>query len=88
MKGSFYRGQVNIGLKDPIFESSTPMRHAAELYDILINSQQGHHYLLVYTDGGSDHQLRFLQVQLSWICLFLALDLDYFVAVRTPPGHS
>lgn len=87
MKGSFYRGQVNIGLKDPIFESSTPMRHA-ELYDILINSQQGHHYLLVYTDGGSDHQLRFLRVQLSWICLFLALDLDYFVAVRTPPGHS
>ncbi|GBC46844.1 hypothetical protein GLOIN_2v1782174 [Rhizophagus irregularis DAOM 181602=DAOM 197198] len=87
MEGSFYRGQVNIGLKDPIFESSTPMRHA-ELYDILINSQQGHHYLLVYTDGGSDHQLRFLRVQLSWICLFLALDLDYFVAVRTPPGHS
>jgi hypothetical protein len=88
MEGSFYRGQVNIGLKDPIFESSTPMRHATELYDILINSQQRHPYLLVYTDGGSDHQLRFLRVQLSWICLFIALDLDYFVAVRTPPGHS
>ncbi|PKY62938.1 hypothetical protein RhiirA4_490414, partial [Rhizophagus irregularis] len=83
MEGSFYRGQVNIGLKDPIFESSTPMRHATELYDILINSQQRHSYLLVYTDGGSDHQLRFLQVQLSY--LFIALDLDYFVAVRTPP---
>jgi len=60
MEGSFYHRKVNIGLKDPIFESSTPMRHAAELYDILVNSQQGHPYLLVYTNDGSDHQLRFL----------------------------
>ena len=39
MEGSFYPKQVNIGLKDPIFEPSIPMRHAIELYDILINSQ-------------------------------------------------
>ncbi|GES96452.1 hypothetical protein GLOIN_2v1782174 [Rhizophagus clarus] len=54
MKGSFYREQVNIGLKDPIFESCTPMRHTTELYDIIINLQQWHPYLLVYTDGALD----------------------------------
>jgi hypothetical protein len=57
MEGLFYRRKVNIRLKDPIFESSTPMCHVAELYDILVNSQQGHPYLLVYTDGDNDHQL-------------------------------
>ncbi|GBB99565.1 hypothetical protein RclHR1_35600001 [Rhizophagus clarus] len=42
---SFYRSNVFVGLKDPIFEPSSAMS------------------------------------------LFLALDLDYLVAVRTPPGH-
>jgi hypothetical protein len=65
IEGSFYHEQINIGLKDPIFESSTPICHTTELYDILINSQQWHPYLLVYTNGGSDHQLRFLRVQFS-----------------------
>ncbi|CAG8697194.1 14904_t:CDS:2 [Rhizophagus irregularis] len=62
--------------------------HATELCDILINSQQWHPYLLVFTDSGSDHQLRFLRVQLLWIYLFIVLGLDYFVVVRTPPRHS
>ena len=42
----------------------------------------------LYTDGGPDHRCTYARVQLSYICLFLALDLDYFVAVRTPPQHS
>jgi len=55
MKGLFYREQVNIDLKDPIFKPSTPMHYVTELYDILINSQQWHPYLLVYINGDSDH---------------------------------
>jgi len=44
--------------------------------------------LLLYTDGGPDHQVNFLSVQLSYIALFLTRDLDYLVAVRTPPCNS
>jgi hypothetical protein len=42
----------------------------------------------LYTDGGPDHQVKFIKTQLTLISLFFALDLDYLVAVCTPPGHS
>jgi len=44
--------------------------------------------LYLYTDGGPDHHCTYAHVQLSYICLFLALDLDYFVAVQIPPQYS
>ncbi len=44
--------------------------------------------LLLYTDGGPDHRLTYVSVQVSLICIFLALDLDFLCAVRTPPYHS
>ena len=84
---SFYRGNVHVGLKDPIFEPSSAARHASELYDI-ITDQTYKSYLFLYTDGESDHQVKYIKTQLALISLFLALDLDYLVAVRTPPGHS
>ena len=36
MEGSRYRGQVHIGIKDAIYEPSSPLRHATELYDYLL----------------------------------------------------
>ncbi|CAG8652863.1 6684_t:CDS:2, partial [Scutellospora calospora] len=36
--------------------------------------------LCLYTDGSPDHHCTYTRIQLSYICLFLALDLDYFVA--------
>ena len=44
--------------------------------------------VVVRTDGGSDHNPSFSQVQMSLVSLFLAADLDMLVAVRTAPGHS
>jgi len=88
MEGSFYRGQVNIGLKDAAFQASSALRHMTELYDILLHTEMHHPFLMLYTDGGPDHKNTFLRVQLSLIAMFIALDLDYLVAVRTPPGHS
>lgn len=44
--------------------------------------------LLLYTDGGPDHRLTYLSVQLSMIALFLQLDLDVLIAGRTAPNHS
>ena len=86
---SWYRGRVNVTLKEAAFEPSSPLRHASELLNLL----QSHHLtdnpiLCIYTDGGSDHQLTFLAVKLALVCLFLLLDLDYLLAARTAPCHS
>uniref|UniRef100_U9T5Z8 Uncharacterized protein n=1 Tax=Rhizophagus irregularis (strain DAOM 181602 / DAOM 197198 / MUCL 43194) TaxID=747089 RepID=U9T5Z8_RHIID len=89
INGNFYRGKVHIGLKDPIFQPSSPLRHATELYHIFLKEELfDKPVLCLYTDGGPDHRCTYACVQLSYICLFIALDLDYFVAVRTPPQHS
>jgi hypothetical protein len=89
INGDFYSGKVNIGLKDPIFQPSSPLRHATKLYNILLEDELSDKPVLcLYTDGGPDHRCTYTRVQLSYICLFIALDLDYFVAVRTPPQNS
>ena len=44
--------------------------------------------LFIYSDGGPDHRLTYVSVQLSLICLFLKLNLDYLCACRTAPYHS
>ena len=82
INGDFYAGKVHIGLKDPIFQPSSPLRHATELYHILLEEELvDKPVLCLYTDGGPDHCCTYARVQLSYICLFIALDLDYFVAV-------
>ena len=89
INGDFYAGKVHIGLKDLIFQPSSPLRHAIELYHILLEEELVEKPVLcLYTDGGPDHCCTYARVQLSYICLFIALDLDYFVAVQTPPQHS
>ena len=44
--------------------------------------------MVLYTDGGPDHRLTYLSVQLSLLSLFVSLDLDFICAVRTPPKRS
>ena len=44
--------------------------------------------LCVYSDGGPDHRLTYISVQLSLIALFLNVDLDFSIACRTAPNHS
>ena len=38
--------------------------------------------------GGPDHRLTYASIQIALINLFLARDLDFLCAVRTPPYHS
>ena len=87
IEDTFHHGKVCVGIKDSVFQASSPKRHASEIYQYLKN-QDDNELLFLYSDGGPDHNLTFLYVQLSLIGLFLALDLDCLVAVRTPPGHS
>lgn len=84
---SWYAGTVFVGLKDTAFEPSSPLRHSVELYNTLISIQAEKKILFLYTDGGPDHRLTYLSVQISLICLFLNLDLDFLCACRTAPYH-
>ncbi|KAK3092298.1 hypothetical protein FSP39_000976 [Pinctada imbricata] len=91
---SFFSGNVFVGCKDKIFEPSHPFRHSTELIKTLRL-----HYsfdevtlcksiLCMMTDGGPDHRLTYDSVKASLVQLFMQLDLDFLVAIRTAPNHS
>ena len=87
---SWYTGDVIIGLKEGVFEPSSPHRNMAELLDI-IHSQNllsDKSVLFLYSDGGPSHHFTYVSVQLRLIALSLWLDLDYLCAARTAPCHS
>ena len=88
IEGSFYRGQVHVGIKENVFEPSSTWRHATELKSIFeINQRIVKPLFLLYTDGGPYHNITFIKTQLSLIALFFEWDLDFISAVRTP-HHS
>ena len=83
----WYRGSVFVGYKDAVYEPSSAIRHMTELFSIV----QGSEYkpiLFLYTDGGPDHRLTYLSVQLSYIALFRRMNLDLLIVGRTAPCHS
>lgn len=85
IEDSWYTGNVFIDLEDTVFEPSSPLRHASELYNVLLSQMIGCHILFIYSDGGPDHRLTYMTVQLSLIALFKNLDLDVLIAARTVP---
>ena len=88
LSGNWYSGQVYVGIKDATFEPSSPIRHATEVYKLLVNRLPCHPVLFMYTDGGPDHRLTYISTQISLLCLFKKLDLDFLCAARTAPYHS
>ena len=85
IEGSFYRGQVYVGIKENSFEPSSALRHMSELGSYEENDQP---IFVLYTDGGSDHRLTFISVKLALIAYFLKHDKDILIAVRTPSYNS
>ena len=77
-----------VGIKDAVFQPSSPLRHCTELSKLLAQKSLDSPILCIYTDGGPDHNNTFLSVQLSLIALFVKHDLDMIVAVRTAPYQS
>lgn len=89
--GSWYTGSVHVCLKDAVFQRSEPLRHAAELYHLLMESCGEHmdkSVVLLTTDGGPDRNLQFVSLQASHIALFLKIDLDVLYVLRTIPKQS
>jgi len=83
---SWYDGEVYIGLKDAVYEPSSPLQHLTELYSILVTRIGKRKALFIYTDGGADHCLTFVSVQLALVALFI--NLNFICAGRTCPYHS
>ena len=65
--------------------SIVPCKRAEELLTVQSMDKS---VLFLYTDGGPDHHLTYLPVQVSLICLFLSLDQDYLLTARTVPSNS
>ncbi len=86
IEGSWYSGNVSVGLKEHTFQPSSAIRHVTELHGVLQHDDRP--ILALYTDGGPDHRVNYLSVEIALICLFLKEDRDMLVAVRTPPYNS
>ena len=92
---SFYRGQPFVINKDKVTQPSSPIRHAAELTQLvrahsstdsgLVSSKP---VMIVVSDGGPDHRVTYGSVKVSYLTLFRALDLDMLVCIRTCPYQS
>uniref|UniRef100_UPI00358E6566 uncharacterized protein n=1 Tax=Myxine glutinosa TaxID=7769 RepID=UPI00358E6566 len=85
---TFHRGRVFVILKENAFQPSSAIRHMTELRALLKTLGQVKPVLLLYTDGGPDHRLTYLSVQLSLLALYIDMDFDFICAIRTPPQHS
>ena len=91
---SFYRGQAFVTNKDKATRPSSPLRHAAELSDLvrIHYSENGSTatkpIMVVISDGGPDHRVTFGSVQVASLTLFMSLNLDMLVCMRTCPYQS
>ena len=73
--GSWYSGKVFYALKQSVFEPSSPIRYVTELCSCLHSLGDVNPVLLLHTDGGPDHRLTYLSVQVALIALFRKLNL-------------
>ena len=90
---SFYRGQVYGVVADQVWKPSSASRHSAHYFKMLEDSLQAVGGMarlsinFIFTDGGPDHNLTFLTVQLALICLHLATGADATITGR-PAAHN
>ena len=91
---SFFSGKAHVITKDKVFQASNPFRHAAELYEILCeyhlndDLQLDRPVLAFLTDRGPDHRPTFETVKVALVALFISLNIDMLVALRTAPNNS
>ncbi len=81
-------GNVHVFLKDSIFHVLSPTRHTAELGMLMKKEYLSASTLILFTDGGPDHNNKHTSVRLGLLALFLELDMDTMVVMRTAPTQS
>ena len=88
---SFFSGKVFVCLKDKVTQPSFALRHSTELASLVkANYCEAPEktVMVVVSDGGPDHRITFVSVQVALIILFMSLDLDMLVCARTCPYQS
>eukprot|EP00956_Cyclotella_meneghiniana_P041453 scaffold227870_cov37-Cyclotella_meneghiniana.AAC.2 len=93
--GSFFMGDEESGngemfytLRDAIFDPSTVFDHTAQLIDCLRRLDKRPFVLVLQTDGGPDHSIKFANTKNAMVALFVKLDLDHLVVLRGAPNGS
>ena len=79
---------MNIFLNDSIFEASSPTRHRSELGRVMKKMFPDAFAVILYTDGGPDDNCKHISVRLGLLALFMELNLDTMVVMRTAPTQS
>lgn len=93
---TFFRGHAFVTSKDKVSQPSNALSHSTEMTSLIRThfSDNGlsctQPMAIVVSDGGPDHRVTFgsVQVHVASLALFLALDLDMLVCVRTCPYQS
>lgn len=86
---SFYHGQVYVAVKSSTMQPSTVMQAHTELGSLLLKEKSEHQSMaFLLTDGGPEHNLTFLSVQVGLILMFRMLDMDQLVFERSCPQNS
>jgi hypothetical protein len=80
-------GNVHVYIKDSIFQASSPTRHTAELGMLITEICPSSNALILFIDGGPVHNNMHTLVRLGLLALFLELDLDTRVVIRTKLGQ-
>ena len=93
--GSFFIGDSDDGfgkiyytLRDSIFDPSHVFDHTAQLIDALDRDSLKPFVVVLQTDGGPDHSIKFLTTKLALLAMFVLLDLDHFLVLRGAPNGS
>ena len=87
--GSFFTGQVYFGIKGSVFEPSNPLRHVVELLSVLRKEEETFFpYLTIFTDGGGDHNIKYLYVQCVLLALFKIGNFDILNVGQCAPNQS
>ena len=84
----YHARTAHIFLKDYIFQASSPTRHTTELGKLIKKMFPSAVAIILFTDGGPDHNCKHTSVRLGLLALFLELDLDTMVVMRTAPTQS
>ena len=82
-----FTGKAYLWLKGLIFDPSNPIRHATKLLSLRKNAAYTS-VEMMYTDGGIDHNISFLIVNIAWIMAYFVLSCcDTLIVGRTTPSQ-
>lgn len=86
---SFYQRQVYVAVKSSIMQPSTVVRAHTELSKVLIREKKNKQTVgILLTDGGPEHNLNFMSVQIALILLWRMVKFDVLVVCRSCPQNS